>query len=173
MRPPPSSRAYRTADRINAEQHFSLDLYLDMIGGYPHYIEAVRKASAALVYYDVKKGTRAPFPSAFDFIEECFGIKRRAKACALSRADRDWSVRLLRTAFKLRGYVNERIEDWPFFHVTCPKCGKRKIMVRVGMLEPLADEHPRMLSIHVDCTCKKFTTADYYAIEALALSEQL
>lgn len=173
MRPPPISRSYRTADRINAEKHFSLELYLSTVLPYPDYVEAVRKASAAMSEFEVERGTRSPFPSAFSFIEEVFGTKKRDRADKLSRANREWSVRLLRTAFKLRRYVDSRPKDWASIHVRCHKCGKKTIRTRVGMLEPLADIHPRIVSVEIECGCKKFQTSDYYEIEALALSEML
>jgi hypothetical protein len=121
--------------------------------------------------YDVDRGNRTPFPSAFGFVEEQFGMRKRDKVSAFTREDRDWSIRLLRTAYKLRQYVNSKMDSYLLTFVRCPKCGKKEIETRTGMLEPLGDTEPRVVAIHVACDCKKFRTSDYSAIEALALTE--
>lgn len=172
MRPPPSTRSYKTVARMNAGEHFNLDVYLTRVLGYPDRVETVRKAAAVMSAYDVTRGTRTPFPSAFHFVEEHFGMKSRDPASKATRGERYYSIWLLRTAFKLREYT-ERL-GWPSFTVTmvrCPKCGEDTIETMVGKLPKLRDEHKRMVSLKVQCTCKKFQTTDYYAIETLALSE--
>jgi hypothetical protein len=173
VRPPPISRSYRTVDRINADRHFNLDVYLDPILGYPNYVEVVRKAAASMSAYDVARGTRTPFPSAFHFIEEAFGMRRRDAANKFTRQERAASVWLLRAAFKLKQYIEANPAGYITAHVRCPKCGKRSIRTQIGKIDKLLDEHPRVVALHIECACKKFRTSDHYEIEALALSEAL
>ena len=157
--------------RMNADKHFNLDVYLEHIEGYAPYIEAVRKASAVMFAYDVSRGTRTPFPSAFHFIEEIFDMRKRDAASRFTRAERYASTWLLRTAFKLHEYTEEISDTFTTAMVRCPQCGDVTIETQVGKLPKLGDIHPRMVSLRFGCNCKKFRTTDYYAIEALALSE--
>lgn len=184
IRPPTSTRTYRSIGKNQDEEHFDPEYYASKFCNTQDDCDALWLATVAYRLYNPKVGKRSVFPSACDILDLHLGYDAVDEEPVWeSNDDRKRSIVGLFAVQRLANLLAKEIatnrDDYLVCseRVTCPLCDNETIDVQLGHKLEFNSAHGRiettdeivMIGATVYCKCQSFGVSDMLAIEDSAI----